>query len=143
MIFISQYSSKFSTIFFSLGKPELEEQFDNLIKLQSVLGSESMNQEKDRDELKKLQEENKRWESDVKSFKERESLKASVKVLEKKRAWLSFKDDLRQYKELQQKADDLVEKYDNAAARFKPLEKIVSEKENLCTKSQNALKLKV
>ena len=38
--------------------------------MQSSLGSESLNQEKDELELKKLQEENKRWESDVKSFKE-------------------------------------------------------------------------
>lgn len=125
------------------GKPELEEQFAKLIHMQSVLGSESMNQEKDRDELKKLQDENKRWESDVNSFKERESLKASLKVLEKKKAWLSYKEEVLLYKELQEKADDLSERYDRAAARFKPLEKLVAEKENLCVKSQTALKLKV
>jgi hypothetical protein len=56
--------------------------------MQGQLGSESLNQEKDELELKKLQEENKRWESDVKSFKERETLKANVKYLEKKKVWL-------------------------------------------------------
>ncbi|XP_046650561.1 structural maintenance of chromosomes protein 5-like isoform X2 [Daphnia pulicaria] len=72
----------------AVGKPELEEQFEELTKMQGQLGNESLNQEKDELELKKLQDENKRWESDVKSFKERETLKANVKYLEKKKVWL-------------------------------------------------------
>ncbi len=121
----------------------MEEQFEHLIKMQSALGSESLNQEKDEVELKKLQEENKRWESDVNSFKERETLKSHVKILEKKKVWLTFKDEVRQFKELQAKSAELKGKYDQAAARFKPLEKKIAEKEGLSMKAQNALKNKV
>ena len=120
----------------------MEDQFDSLIKLQSTLGSESFNQEKDENELRKLQEENKRWESDVKSFKERETLKSHVKILEKKKVWLTFKEDVKEFKELQKKAEELSDKYDEAAARFKPLEKKIAEKESLSTKSENSLKFK-
>lgn len=111
--------------------------------MQSALGSESMNQEKDQLELKRLQEENKRWESDVKSFKERELLKANVKILEKKKYWLTYKEEISLFKELNEKSTQLAEKYDRAAARFKPLEKEIAGKVNLCEKSRSALNAKV
>lgn len=126
-----------------VGNPELEQKFDELIKMQAALGSESVNQEKDELELKKLQEENKRWESDVKSFKDREALKENVRILEKKKAWITYKEEVRKFKELQELANQLKEKYEKVTARFKPLEKQISEKESVAVKTQNALKLKV
>lgn len=111
--------------------------------MQSAFGNESQNQEKDQLELKKLQEENKRWESDVKSFMERESLKAGLKILEKKKVWLTYKEEVSRYRELQAKAEELNEKYNKASARFKPLEKRIAGKENLILHSQSALRNKV
>lgn len=126
-----------------LGKPELDQQLKELVKLQDNFGSVANDQEKDEIELKKLQEENKRWESEVKSFKERESLKHHVKILEKKKAWLTYKEEVKIFQQLNEKAKELKEKYNQAAARFKPLEKKISENENIATKAQNALANKV
>jgi hypothetical protein len=111
--------------------------------MQGQLGSESLNQEKDELELKKLQEENKRWESDVKSFKERETLKANVKNLEKKKVWLSFKEELSHFKNLKEKAIEIGKRYAKAASRFEPLEKTIAEKEKTVRDAEAAVKLKV
>lgn len=113
------------------------------MQMQSEIGSESLNQEKDELELKKLQEENKRWESDVKSFKERETLKANVKTLEKKKLWLIFKEELRQFKQVKEKANEIGVRYERAAARFEPLEKMIAEKEKTCRNTETAVKTKV
>ena len=111
--------------------------------MQSSLGSESLNQEKDELELKKLQEENKRWESDVKSFKERETLKVNVKTLEKKKCWLLFKEELSHFKQLKEKANEIGAKYERAEARFEPLKKTIAEKEKTCRNTETAVKTKV
>ncbi|XP_046447259.1 structural maintenance of chromosomes protein 5-like isoform X2 [Daphnia pulex] len=110
--------------------------------MQGQLGSESLNQEKDELELKKLQEENKRWESDVKSFKERETLKANVKNLEKKKVWLTFKEELSHFKNLKEKAIEIGKRYAKAASRFEPLEKTIAEKEKTVRDAEAAVKLK-
>lgn len=125
----------------AVGKPELEEQFEELTNMQSALGSESLNQGKDELELKKLQEENERWESDVKSFKEREKLKNNVKTMEKKKVWLTYKEEARHFIELQEQAKEISGRYDRAAAHFQPLEKQIAEKEKTLQNTEHALRL--
>ena len=114
-----------------------------MIKLQAGLGAISTNAEQEKVELSKLKEENKRWESEVQSFKERENLKLSVKLLEKKKVWLRYKDELNLYKRIQQNATNLKQQYDTIAARFKPLEDKIAAKEKLILKTQELLKLSV
>lgn len=126
-----------------LGNPNLESYFEELVKLQASLGTISTNAQQEKMELSKLEEENKRWEGEVQSFKERESLKASVKLLEKKRVWLHYKEKLNVYKRLQQNAANLKQQYDTVAARFKPLEDKIAVKEKLILKTQELLKRSV
>lgn len=111
--------------------------------MQLALGNESSNQEKDEFELKKLQEENERWESDVKSFKEREKLKTNVKTMEKKKVWLTYKEEARHFMDLQEMATEISTRYDRAAAHFQPLEKQIAEKEKTYQNTETALKLQV
>jgi len=125
----------------AVGNPDLENYFEQLIKLQAGLGAISTNAEQEKVELSKLKEENKRWESEVQSFKERENLKLSVKLLEKKKVWLRYKDELNLYKRIQQNATNLKQQYDTIAARFKPLEDKIAAKEKLILKTQELLKL--
>lgn len=126
-----------------LGNPNLESYFEELVKLQASLGTISTNAQQEKMELSKLEEENKRWEGEVQSFKERESLKTSVKLLEKKRVWLHYKEKLNVYKRLQQNAANLKQQYDTVAARFKPLEDKIAVKEKLILKTQELLKRSV
>ena len=130
----------FTCIQIYTGNPDLENHFDQLIKLQNSLGTISTNVDQERVELGKLQEENKRWENEVQSFKERESLKTSVKLLEKKKVWLQYKEELNIYKRCQSHATNLKQQYDKIAARFKPLEEKIAAKEKLILKTQEQLK---
>lgn len=125
------------------GNPELEEKFKNLKRLQVEYGSVSSNQDKDEEEVRKLREENARSEGEVKSFREREKLKCTVKTMEKKKAWMVYQEEAKQYEQRNKAAEELQQEYDRAAARFKPLEKKISQQDNLITRTKEALRNKV
>ena len=143
ILFIARSNNNLPFYSFSQGNPDLENYFEQLIKLQASLGTISTNAEQEKVELGKLEEENKRWESEVQSFKERESLKTSVQLLEKKRVWLRYKEELNVYKRLQQNATNMKQQYDTVAARFKPLEDKITAKEKLILRTQELLKRSV
>ena len=127
----------------STGNPDLEHNFNELVRMQAQLGSVSTDQSKDLAECSSLRAENERCESEVRNFKERESLKLKIQLLEKKKTWLVYKEELDQFKAAQQRSNEIKRRYDEAAAKFAPLEQKIIKKENLIVKTQAALTDKV
>ena len=68
----------FIFLFFFQGNPQREEDFNTLKKLQHQFGQVSNSQEKDEEEVRKLREENARFENEVKNYRE-----VTIKALEK------------------------------------------------------------
>jgi len=121
----------------------MEEKFSELIKFQVQIGTVSSHQGRDEVELNKLKGENERLEAEVRNYKERESLKLKVKLLEKKKAWLVYREELDTYKKAANHANELKSRYEEAHEKFKPLEDAIAKKEKLISRSTDALRTKV
>lgn len=126
-----------------LGKPELEEHFKSLKTLQVQFANVANSQEKDQEEVRRLRELNARYEGEVASFRERETLKANVKTLEKKKAWMVYQEENKRYQEANKTATELKEAYESAAASFQPLEQKIARQERAVSKTQEGQRAKV
>jgi chromosome segregation ATPase len=121
----------------------MEAKFGELIKLQGQLGAVSSHQGRDEVELNKLKGENERLEAEVRNYKERESLKLKVKLLEKKKAWLIYREELDTYKKAANHANELKSQYEEAHEKFKPLEDEIAKKDRFISRSTDSLRAKV
>ena len=129
--------------FFLSGQPELEENFKKLKKLQIDYGQAANAQDKEQEEVRRLRALNARYEGEVNTFRERETLKTSVKNMEKKKCWMVYTEEKLQYDDANDAAEKLVDAYKTAAASFKPLEQKIAKQEQSVTRTQEAQKLKV